>query len=263
MDQDRWSGAEAYERFMGRWSRLVADQVISGLVVPPGLRWLDVGCGIGALAQSVLAHCSPESLLGVDPAEGFVAAARERVIDSRAHFETGSAERLPVGDRVIDRVVSGLVLNFVRDPETALREIRRVLRSGGEATMYVWDYAEGMQMLRYFWDAAAELDPGSVAHDEGDRFPVCQSGGLVDAMTACGFTNIRADEAWIPQVFADFADYWQPFLGGAGPASAYCVSLGEVGQERLAERLRDKLPAAPDGTISLRARAWVATAVSN
>ncbi len=262
MDRDRWSGAEAYERFMGRWSRLLADRVISDQTVRPGLRWLDVGCGTGALTQSVLTHCSPQSVLGVDPAAGFVAAAREQVTDARASFETGSAERLPLGDGDVDRVVSGLVLNFVPDQEMALTEMRRVLRPGGAATVYVWDYADGMQMLRYFWDAAAELDPGSAIHDEGDRFPVCQTGGLEGALAAVGFSDIRAGEAWIPQVFADFDDYWQPFLGGTGPASAYCASLTDPGRARLAERLVDRLPTQSDGSIRLRARAWVATAVS-
>lgn len=167
-----------------------------------------------------------------------------------------------MGDGEIDRVGSGLVLNFVPYPDKALMEMRRALVVGGEATAYVWDYADGMQMLRSFWDAATSIDYESASHDEGDRFPVCRPGGLGEAFEAAGFTGIRASEVWIPMFFTAFDDYWEPFLGGTGPASAYCLSLTDAGRERLAQRLTESLPVAPDGSISLQARAWVVTASS-
>ena len=148
MMPDKWCSAELYESFMGRWSRALAAEVVTWLDPPPGLRWLDVGCGTGALSAAVLAGADPVSLAGVDPADAYVARAASGVTDPRATFQVGQAGALPVRDTSVDRVVSGLVLNFVPDAGGALNEMRRVLVPGGVAAAYVWDYAEGMMMLR-------------------------------------------------------------------------------------------------------------------
>ncbi len=153
---DVWSHGEAYERFMGRWSRLLAPQFLHWLRAPAGLRWADVGCGSGALTTAILDLCSPARLTAVDPSQAQVAEAARQIHDPRVSFGVGTASNLPA--RSFDAVVSGLVLNFVDDPDAAVSAMARAAPGGVVAT-YVWDYAEGMQMLRTFWDVACELDP--------------------------------------------------------------------------------------------------------
>jgi trans-aconitate methyltransferase len=152
---DVFSQGDAYERFMGRWSRLVAPSFLDWLAVPDGLRWADVGCGSGALSAAVLDRCAPVELLGVDPSQAQVDEASRQVADPRASFEKGVAEDLPAGSS--DVVVSGLVLNFVPDPVGAVSAMVRAA-PGGVVAAYVWDYAAGMQLLRTFWDVAGALD---------------------------------------------------------------------------------------------------------
>ncbi|SER02334.1 Methyltransferase domain-containing protein [Lentzea xinjiangensis] len=158
-----WNAGDAYERYVGRWSRPVAVEFLRWLAAPPGRTWLDVGCGTGALTEAVLAHAAPAAVTGVDPSEDFLDLARHRVPGGT--FEPGDATDL--GERTADVVVSGLVLSFVPDPARAVAEFARVGRCAGS---YVWDYASGMRMMRLFWDAAKDVDPAAAAHDEGPRF---------------------------------------------------------------------------------------------
>src|SRR6266511_3550519 len=154
-----WSCGEAYEPYVGRWSRMVAREFVPWLGVPPRRSWLDVGCGTGALTETVLALGSPDSVCGVDPSEGYVAFVAAHLRDPRTSFRTGDATALPFADGEFDATVSGLVLNFVPGPARAVAEMARVTRLGGVVGAYVWDYAEAMELMRYFWDAAVELDP--------------------------------------------------------------------------------------------------------
>jgi len=248
---------------MGRWSRLLAAEVVAWLDPLPGLRWLDVGCGAGAMSEAVLTGAAPVSLVGVDPSTAYVAAATARLTDKRATFEVADATALPVSDSSIDQVVSGLVLNFVPDVAVAVREMRRVLVPGGLATAYVWDYASGMQMLRRFWDAAASEDPAAAALDEGARFPICRPGNLEQSFADAGMHELQARLVEVPTIFRDFDDYWTPFLGGQGPAPGYCATLSPEVSDRLRARLQASLPAEPDGTIRLSARAWAVHGMSN
>jgi SAM-dependent methyltransferase len=259
MALEQWSAAEQYEPFMGRWSRLLAGEVLEWLDPPAGQRWLDVGCGTGAASAAVLARATPSSLVGVDPSAAYVAAAAARL--DGATFQVGDAAALPVPDSSVDRVIAGLVLNFVPDAVTAVREMRRVLVPGGRAAAYVWDHATGMQMLRRFWDAAVAEDPAAAALDEGARFAICQAGGLQQCFTEAGLGDLDARPIEIATVFRDFDDYWTPFLGGQGPAPNYVASLSQDAQESLRNRLQATLPAEPDGTIRLNARAWAASGV--
>jgi SAM-dependent methyltransferase len=251
-----WAGGDRYEAYVGRWSRPVARRFVAWLAVPAGARWLDVGSGTGALSGTVLAVAEPAAVLGVDPSPEFVAHAAAHVPDSRAAFREGAAQALPVDDVAVDAVVSGLVLNFVPDPPAALAEMRRVVRPDGVVAAYVWDYTEGMQLMRWFWDAAAELDPGVRDLDEGPRFPLCRPEPLGGLFTEAGLADVAVEEIVVPTVFADFDDYWTPFLGGTGPAPAYAVQLSEAERAALRESLRSSLPTEPDGSIHLTARAW-------
>lgn len=253
---DRWSSGSAYEAYVGRWSRLVAPEFLDGLGIPPGRRWLDVGCGTGVLTEAILARCDPRSVVGVDRSEPFVAHARATVMDARANFVVGTAARTGLVDDGVDVVVSGLVLNFVPDLGEALAEARRVVSPGGVIAGYVWDYAEGMQLMRRFWDAAVALDPAAQALDEGARFGSAAPEPLAAAFTAAGLIAIDVRPIDVPTVFADFDDLWTPFLSGTAPAPAYAASLTESAQSALRTRLRTSLAEEPDGSIRLTARAW-------
>jgi SAM-dependent methyltransferase len=253
---DVWAAGDAYEPYVGRWSRLVARQFVAWLGVPPGLRWLDVGCGTGALSQVVLEQCAPAKLVGIDASDGFVAHARRHTADARAEFRTGDARALPVEDADFDVAVSGLVLNFVPDHGQAVAEMARAVRPPGVVAAYVWDYAGEMQMMRRFWDAAAALDPAARDKDEGIRFPLCRPEPLRGLFVGAGLADVQVRPIDIPTVFRDFDDYWVPFLGGQAPAPGYCMSLTEERRRALRDRIESLLPVEADGRIRLMARAW-------
>jgi SAM-dependent methyltransferase len=253
-----WEAGDAYERYVGRWSRLVARDFLGWLDRPAGSTWLDLGCGTGALSAAILEACAPAGLTGIDPSAGFVATARARIVDARARFEQGDGQALLMVDGTLDVAVSGLVLNFVPDPGAMLREMRRVARPGGTVALYVWDYAGEMQLMRYFWDAAVALDSSAKELDEGVRFPICQPDALTALLRDVGLEAVATRAIDVATVFRDFEDYWTPFLGGQGPAPGYCMSLPEERRTALRERLRATLPVQPDGRIDLIARACAA-----
>ena len=255
---DVWAAGDAYEPYVGRWSRLVAAELLAWLAVPPGARWLDVGCGTGALSRTILDRAAPEAVTGLDASAGFVQHAAARVADRRASFRVGDAQALPFDDGAFDAAVSGLVLNFVPAPARMVAEMRRVVRQGGAVALYVWDYADGMALMRHFWDAAAALDPAARPLDEGRRFPICRPEPLAALFRDAGLADVDVRALDVPTVFRDFDDYWTPFLGGQGPAPGYCSSLDEARRTALREAIRARLPVQPDGRIPLTARAWAA-----
>jgi trans-aconitate methyltransferase len=254
--RDPWTDGGRYERYMGRWSRPVARRFLAWLGLPPGRHWLDVGCGTGALTGEILASGEPASVTGVDPSADFVAHAAARVADPRASFRVGSAQALPTADATADAVVSGLVLNFVPDQAAALTEMRRATRPGGVVAAYVWDYADGMQLIRRFWEAAAAVGAQVRDLEEGLRFTVCRPEPLAAVFHGAGLEDVTVQEIVVPTVFADFDDYWTPFLGGTGTAPSYAVSLEESKRTALREHLRASLPTEADGSVHLTARAW-------
>jgi SAM-dependent methyltransferase len=246
-----WSG-NPYERYIGRWSRLVAPEFLEWLGMSDGLRWLDVGCGTGALTTAILQHHDPAGVRGCDPSAAMLPSASA---DGRASFQVADAQDLPFDDDEFDVVVSGLVLNFIPDVSRAMSEMARVGRPASTIAAYVWDYAGEMQFLRRFWDAAASIDAAAVELDEGRRFPVCSLQRLKALFEEVPLANVRVQAIDIPTTFSDFDDLWQPFLGGAGPAGAYAVSLDADKQAELREALRKTVPIADDGSISLIGRA--------
>lgn len=252
---DTWERGSPYERYVGRWSRGVAPLFLSWLSVPAGRRWLDVGCGTGALCAAIMDHCSPASVAGVEPSEGFLETARENLA-GRAALHQGSATAIPLGDASVDVVVSGLVLNFVPDQRGALAEMTRVTTKGGTIAAYVWDYAGKMELMRFFWDAAVELDPSAANMDEGVRFPMCRPEELERLFAGAGLQSVEVKPIDIATPFSDFDDYWQPFLGGQGPAPAYAMSLDETARARLRDRIRERISTRANGAISFTARAW-------
>lgn len=155
---DTWERGSPYERYVGRWSRKVAPLFLSWLSIPSGRRWLDVGCGTGALCAAIADSCSPASVTGIEPSDGFLKTAQENLVD-RVTLLQGNATAIPLDAATVDAVLSGLVLNFVADPRAALAEMVRVSVDTGTIAAYVWDYAGKMELMRILWDAAAELDP--------------------------------------------------------------------------------------------------------
>ena len=251
---NRWGEADPYDRYVGRWSRKVAVEFLEWLAIRPGADWIDVGCGTGALVQAILQRCEPRSVHAVDKAPGFVQAASHRIVDPRVRFEVADALALPMADAACDAAVSGLVLNFVPEPASMAAQMARVTRPDGLVAAYVWDYAGGMQMMRLFWDAALATAGG--IPDEAARFPLCAPGPLRSLWTGAGLRDVDVKAIDIPTVFADFDDYWTPFLGRQGAAPTYLASLPPDEQEAIRSALEGSLPRAPDGSIRLTARAW-------
>jgi len=256
---DTWERGSPYEQYVGRWSRQVAPRFLSWLNIPAGRKWLDVGCGTGALCAAIVDRCSPSSVAGVEPSEGFLKTAKENLA-GRATLHQGTATEIPLGDASVDVVVSALVLNFIPDQRAALLEMARVTRNEGTIAAYVWDYAGKMELMRVFWDAAVGLNPSAGNMDESVRFPVCRPDALEKLFAGAGLQGVVVKPIDIPTPFANFEDYWQPFLGGQGPAPAYAMSLDETARVRLRDRIRERLPTEPNGSISLIARAWAVRA---
>ena len=260
--KDNWASGDLYEPYVGRWSRLVAKEFLKWLDIPSQRQWLDVGCGTGALSQTILDICDPRAVKGIDRSDGFVSYARAHVIDPRATFEVGDAQSLPVDSEKYDAAVSGLVLNFVPQPEKMISEMAHAVKETGVVAVYVWDYADKMQMMRHFWNAALALDPAVADLDESPRFPICNPNALHDLFQRLGLKQVETRAIDVETHFKDFDDYWDPFLGGQGPAPTYAMSLSEEKRAQLRERIRAGLPFAADGSVPLIARAWAATGIN-
>ena len=254
-----FSEGEAYERFMGRWSRALAPLLVMLAGVRDAEAVLDVGSGTGALTAALATAAPSGRIVGIDPAEAYVSFARSRLREAPGglvRFEVGDAQRLPFGAGTFDRALALLVLNFVPDPGKALDEMVRVTRSGGTVAAAVWDYGEQMEMLRVFWEEAIRLDPAADARDER-HMPLCQKGELGVLWREHGLRDVSEEALTIPMRFASFEDFWSPFLEGQGPAGVYVASLAAGEREHLRRRLRLRLlGGGADHTIVLRARAW-------
>lgn len=253
---DRWLAGDAYERYMGRWSRPLAAAFVDWLRPPRHQHWLEIGCGTGALTTAVVRTAEPRTVVACDPSEAFIAHARERLADSRVSFAVAGAAALPARDGGFDLAVSGLVLNFLAAPEGVMAAVRERLRPGGIVSAYVWDYASGMEFLRVFWDEAVAIDARAAVLDEGSRFPLCSPASLAALFSDAGLADVETAVLEIDTPFAAFDDYWDPFLRGTGPAPAFVASLEAPARDALRERLRRRLPATSSGEIRLRARAW-------
>lgn len=261
--KDLWASGDSYESYIGRWSRPVAQEFIRWLTVPEGKVWLDVGSGTGALTQTVLDLANPKESKGIDRSKDYVAFVQSQVHDPRATFEVGNAQSLPVESESFDAVVSGLVMNFVPQPDQMIAEMARVVHAGGTVALYVWDYSGRMQMLRHFWNAASALDTAARELDEGWRFSVCNPNSLRYLFEHAHLSQVEVRPIDIWAEFKDFNDYWSPFLGGQGPAPGYVMSLSEERRTQLRHRIYNSLPFALDGTIPLVLRAWAVKGVKS
>jgi SAM-dependent methyltransferase len=241
---------------MGRWSRQIANLFIAWLAPAPRSHWLELGCGTGALTQAICELSQPSSLAACDPSPEFVAYARSSVSGCAATFFTADSETLPDREGDFGFAVSGLVLNFLPQPLRSLLSMREKLQVGGVLAAYVWDYQDGMELLRVFWEEAVALDPAAGHLAERHRFPMSQPKPLTDLFHQAGLASIDVKPLEISMVFNDFDAYWSPFLGGTGPAPAYVHSLSPEARSQLKDRLNLRNSPSSDGLIHLSARAF-------
>jgi len=242
---------DVYDRYMGRYSSELAPRLVGFAGVEPGMRAVDVGCGPGALTEALAERLGAERVAAADPSEPLLAACAERV--PGADVRVASAEELPWPEGAFDVALSQLVVNFMRDAGVGVAEMRRVVRPGGVVASCTWDYADGMRMLRIFWDAALALDPG--APDEGRTMRFQSERELREVWEGAGLAEVETGSLEVETTYAHFDDYWEPFTFGAGPGGAYCASLDEERRAALREECRRRL-GDPEGPFTLIARAW-------
>lgn len=242
--------AEAYDRFMGRYSAQLAPQLAEFGEVQAGQRVLDVGCGPGALTAELIRRAGPDTVAAVDPSEQFVAAAKER--HPTADVRRASAEQLPFEDGAFDAALAQLVVHFMADPVAGLREMARVTRSDGLVVACVWDHAGGRTPLGVFWHAVLELNPG--ATDES-QLAGARKDHLRELCASAGLTSVEETTVTASAQFESFEDWWAPMTLGVGPAGAYVAGLSAPARDELRARCRDLLP---DPPFTIEAVAWAA-----
>jgi len=261
---DAFSNPEAYEQFMGRWSAQLAPSFVRFAGIRNGQRVLDAGCGTGSLSRTLLAAGDAISVVGVDPAEDYVAFARQGTPNSRAAFQVGAAESLPFPDESFDAAMALLVLQEFGDPVRAVREMARTTRRGGRIAACLWDFVDGMPMTALFWQAAEAVAPETVARRRAERQP-CRIGlqALNELWTAAGLSEVRTAGLEISQAFSSFDDYWQPFISGCTPLSTFAAAVNRETRGALANEVRRIIPnLRPDGSFILPARALAAVGVA-
>jgi len=259
---EMFAGGGAYERFMGRWSRRLAPLLVTFARVAGGDSVLDAGCGTGALSFAIGDMVPSARLTGVDPSAAYVHDAQARAPADRMRFLVGDARALEFPDASFDKTLSLVVMNFVPDPARAVEEMTRVTRPTGVVAAAVWDYGQGMEMLRAFWDEAVALDESSASRDERNM-PLCRQGELATLWRTGGLERVEEQPLEIEMPFASFDDYWLPFLGGQGPAGAHVAGLTDAARSALEARLRARLLGGrADRAFTLRARAWAVRGVA-
>ena len=251
-----WNNGLLYNNFMGKWSTLVAQKFLLWLGNEKNIsfkNWLDVGCGTGALSFEILNSLKPERILGIDPSKEYLP---KGIHNTSISFKEADSSKIPAITEIFDFVVSGLALNFMKDLNTSIQEMKRVLKLIGCLALYVWDYSEKMEFLRYFWDSVKEINPEYANLDEGVLFPICKKPALVNLFTSNQLKDIECTEIMIETNFTNFDDYWNPFLGGQGPAGKLVQTLAESERDQLKSIIKSKLQVSTDEPILLQARAY-------
>lgn len=247
---------EAYDWRAGRWSRMVGRTFVEWLNRPAGLKWLELGCGTGALSRAVLETGQAGTIVGIDPSTEDLALARESMPDRRAVFQQGEAEALPFPAGSFDVVVSGLVLNFLKNPPPAFREMRRVAVPDGCIAGYVWDFSGEMQVVRRFWDAAIAVDGAAAQADQAVVFPVCKPEPLRQLFVDSGLRHVDVRPISVAACFPDFATYWRAMINPDWTGGRFVNSIPQIARDAVRERLCGSLPLQQDGSFTLMARAW-------
>jgi SAM-dependent methyltransferase len=247
----KWTDAVGYESYVGRWSRIIAPSFLQWFAAPAGSRWLDVGCGTGALTNAIIGNAQPVSLNCLDSSEAYLLHATEGLSDERITFDTGDATALPYPDHTFDAVVSGLLLNFV-DSDTSVAEQRRVAAVDGLVGAYVWDYGGDYELIRYFWSSAAEVDPTAVQHDPGLRFPLCEPDALSKLFRRHGLRNVRSTRLTANAFFPSFSAYWRTLDVRQGSLAEYLSAIDETTRSSIRARLEQAVPRRPTGELQLK-----------
>ena len=256
MENASWNNSNLYNQFMGLWSIKVAQLFLNLLNEKYRIQeksWIDVGCGTGALTFEIMKYAKPEMIVGVDPSKDFLPKENTNKLLS---FKIGSSDNLPIESGNFDFAVSALALNFMPNKDQCIKEMLRVLKNEGVLALYVWDYSEQMEFLRYFWDTAIELIPGAEEYDQGEKFPICRREALKELFEKHALQTIDLKDLTIQTEFKNFQDYWKPFLGGQGSAGRYMSTLEEKKKNLIKNTLFERLPIAKDGKILLKARAF-------
>lgn len=240
-DHDRlFSDGAAYERLMGRWSRLAGEEFISWIQAPKKLRWIDIGCGTGVFTEEIIKHCGPASVMAIDPSVDQIAFARNRTGAAKAEFRVGDGQELPFEDDSFDIAVMALVVHFLPDPSKAMAEIARVLRSGGRAATYVWDYSAGGSPTAPIVAAVKSLGFESPSPPS----PGATSLGALEVLwRLAGFTELETRVIRIPVAFADFEKFWDSMTVSVGPAGKAIAKMSADHKEQLRATLQKRFPA--------------------
>jgi len=256
MKIDKWTSGAHYDQWMGRWSRLLAQEFLKWLDIPARMKWIDVCCGSGMVTEAIVERSAPASVVGVDASAEQIRFARERRAHSNVTFKIGDATRLLFPDSSFDVAVCGLGLNYIPNPALALQEFWRVTRPDGTVAVYVWDYAQGARFLREFWDAAIGVDSEAASFDQAQRFPMCTQEGLRSLFEQAKLEEIDAHGLDVPTRFTDFDDYWEPLLTGQGSAPNYLATRDTQIRTMIRDRLSKTLSTNAQGAIEMPARAW-------
>jgi SAM-dependent methyltransferase len=251
----RTSG-EAYDRHIGRYAGELARALCDAAGVRPGQRAVDVGCGPGALAAELVSRLGAEHVAAVDPSPPFADACRRRLPGVRV--EDASAERLPFEDGRFDHALAQLVVNFMTDPLTGVRQMARVTRPGGTVGAAVWDYAGEMTLLRRFWDAAVALDPAASDRDEANCMPHCTPDELTRLWSEAGLAGVEVGAVIVGADYDGFDDLWHPLESGVGPSGAYAAALEPEQRAELRHELQRRL-GVTSAPFRLTARGWIVT----
>ena len=255
--QALFDDAIAYERFMGRWSRIAGRLFVDWLQVPPRRRWLDVGCGTGAFTEVVLGTCDPQAVVGFDRSEMHLAYAKARISDPRVAFKVADAVAIEAEDGEFDVAAAALVLNFVSDQRKMVAEMSRAVRPAGSVAAYVWDFAGQRNISQHLWDAIAAVTPDAEAvRQHAFQVAVSHPDALVKLFISAGLDNVGSTALDIFPTFESFDEYWTANMGFATPASRYCASLPPERQAAFRQKLRSILPHDEKGQIGFPARAW-------
>ena len=244
-----------YDDFMGRWSRQVAIQFLDWIAVERGLGWLDVGCGAGMLAQTVIKNCEPSSVTGADPLEKSIAAAKQHPDNKDIQLEIGDAQDLPFEDSKFDAVVSGLMIKFVPDKVKAIEEMKRVARAGSVIALYDWDMDSNMNTTRHFWGAVADIIPDRADDHSTVRTPMTEIDSIAKLFEAAGAKGVQKNTIAFTTQFHDLDDYWNPITRNSQNVGRFYKTMTDEQRKAVHERLKQTLPFAEDGSISFESRA--------